>query len=91
MYLHFIIREKEGDCARSFSKMWAVGKGKLLCIISHRRTVTKEQVQGKVKQHFLYNVPLGNSLSLNLRTANTEMALDKFGEQDITHSSPGAA
>lgn len=51
----------------------------------------KEKVQGKVKQHFLCNVPLWKSLSLNLRKANTNTALDKFGEQEITHSIPGAA
>lgn len=49
--------------------------------------MVKEKVQGKMKQHFLYKVPLWNSLSLNLRTANTKTTLDKSGEQDYTQHS----
>lgn len=91
MYLNFITRVKEGDCARSLVKCGLLEKENDYAFFLTGWTVGKEKVQGKVKQHFLCNVPLWKTLSLNLRKANTNTALDKFGEQEITHSIPGAA
>lgn len=91
MYLRFITRVKEGNCAKSLVKCELLEKENDYALFLTGWIVGKEQVQGKVKQHFLYNLLLWNPLSLNLRTANTKTAPDEFGEKDITHSIPGAA
>lgn len=71
MYLNFITRVKEGDCARSLVKCGLLEKENDYAFFLTGWTVGKEKVQGKVKQYFLCNVLLWKSLSLNLRKANT--------------------